>query len=53
MVDLVIPEEFCHDDVKPTGQTNHADGENLHFIWGEGNSEGAALSNDDVKAAYK
>ena len=53
MVDLVIPEEFCHDDVKPTGQTNHADGENLHFIWGEGNSEGAAFSNDDVKAAYE
>ena len=53
MVDLVIPEDFCLDDVKPTGKTSHADGENLHFIWGDGNSDGAAFSNDDVKAAYE
>ena len=53
MVDLVIPEDFCLDDVKPTGKTSHADGENLHFIWGDGNSDGAAFSNDEVKAAYE
>ena len=53
MVDLVIPEDFCLNDVKPTGKTSHADGENLHFIWGKGNSDGAAFSNDDVKAAYE
>ena len=53
MVDLVIPEDFCLDDVKPTGKTSHGDGENLHFIWGDGNSDGAAFSNDDVKAAYE
>ncbi|MDH3395647.1 MAG: ferredoxin, partial [Nitrosopumilus sp.] len=53
MVDLVIPEDFCHNDVEPTGKTSHADGENFHFIWGEGNPNGAAFSNDDVKAAYE
>ena len=52
MVDLQIPEDFCHDDVKPKGQTNHSDGENFHYIWGDGRSDGAAFSNDDVKAAY-
>ena len=53
MVDLVISEDFCHDDVEPKGSTKHADGENQHFIWGDGNSDGAAFSNDDVKAAYE
>jgi len=52
MVDLVIPEDFCHNDVKPTGKTSHSDGENKHFIWGDGRSDGAAFSNDEVKAAY-
>ena len=52
MVDLQIPEDFCHNDVKPKGKTSHSDGENLHFIWGDGRSDGAAFSNDDVKAAY-
>jgi len=33
MVDLVIPEDFCHNDVEPTGKTSHSDGENKHFIW--------------------
>ncbi len=53
MVDLVIPEDFCHNDVKPTGKTSHADGENFHWIWGKGNPNGAAFSNEDVKAAYE
>jgi len=53
MVDLVIPEDFCHNDVKPTGKTSHSDGENKHFIWGDGRSDGAAFSNDEVKAAYE
>ena len=52
MVDLQIPEDFCHNDIEPKGKTSHADGENLHFIWGDGRSDGAAFSNDDVKAAY-
>ena len=53
MVDLVIPEDFCHNDVKPVGKTSHADGENFHWIWGKGNPNGAAFSNEDVKAAYE
>ena len=51
MVDLVIPEDFCHNDVKPVGQTSHSDGENKHFIWTKG-TKGSAFDNDDVKAAY-
>ena len=38
--------------LKPKGKTSHSDGENLHFIWGDGRTDGAAFSNDDVKAAY-
>ncbi len=53
MVDLVIPEDFCHNDVKPVGKTSHSDGENKHFIWGKGDPKGKAFSNDDVKAAYE
>jgi len=53
MVDLVIPEDFCHNDVEPTGKTSHSDGENKHFIWGDGRTDGAAFSNDEVKAAYE
>ena len=53
MAELVIPEDFCHNDIKPEGKTSHADGENFHWIWGKGNSDGAAFSNDDVKAAYE
>ena len=53
MVELVIPEDFCTNDVKPVGKTSHSDGENKHFIWGKGSSDGAAFSNDDVKAAYE
>ena len=53
MVDLVIPEDFCHNDVKPVGKTSHSDGENKHFIWGEGNPNGLAFDNDDVKGAYE
>jgi len=53
MADLVIPEDFCHNDVKPVGKTNHSDGENKHFIWTKGNPKGSAFDNDDVKAAYE
>lgn len=52
MVDLVIPEDFCHTE-KPVGKTSHGDGTNFHWIWGKGNPEGAAFSNEDVKAAYE
>ncbi len=52
MVDLVIPEDFCTDDKKPVGKTSHSDGENKHFIWGKGDPNGKAFSNEDVKAAY-
>ena len=51
MADLVIPEDFCHNDVKPVGKTSHSDGENKHFIWTKG-TKGSAFDNDDVKAAY-
>jgi len=53
MVDLVIPEDFCQNDVKPVGKTSHSDGENKHFIWGKGDPNGKAFSNEDVKAAYE
>ncbi|MBT4551122.1 MAG: ferredoxin, partial [Nitrosopumilus sp.] len=52
MADLQIPEDFCHNDVEPKGKTSHGDGENFHYIWGEGRTDGAAFSNEDVKAAY-
>ena len=52
MAELVIPEDFCHEQ-KPVGKTSHKDGENFHWIWGKGNPEGAAFSNEDVKAAYE
>jgi len=52
MVELVIPEDFCQQG-DPKGKTSHSDGENKHFIWGDGHSDGAAFSNDDVKAAYE
>ena len=53
MAELQIPEDFCHNDIKPVGKTSHADGENFHWIWGEGRTDGAAFSNEDVKAAYE
>ncbi len=53
MADLVIAEDFCHNDVKPVGKTSHADGENFHWIWGKGNPKGSTFDNDDVKAAYE
>ena len=53
MVDLQIPEDFCHNDVEPKGKTSHGDGENFHYIWGDGRTDGAAFSNEDVKAAYE
>mgnify|MGYP002700514560 FL=1 len=52
MADLQIPEDFCHNDAEPKGKTSHGDGENFHYIWGEGRTDGAAFSNEDVKAAY-
>jgi len=55
MVDLVIPEDFCtSDEIKPLGKTSHADGENLHWIWNNPNTDKPLASdNDDVKAAYE
>lgn len=51
MADLQIPEDFCqHGD--PKGKTSHGNGENFHYIWGDGRTDGAAFSNEDVKAAY-
>jgi len=52
MVELVIPEDYFHDK-KPVGKTSHGNGENFHWILGQGNPEGAAFSNEDVKAAYE
>ena len=51
MVDLQIPEDFCQQG-DPKGKTSHGDGENFHYIWGDGRTDGAAFSNEDVKAAY-
>ena len=52
MADLVISEDF-HKDKEPTGKTSHGDGENFHWIWQENTgSNGAAFSDDNVKAAY-
>ncbi len=52
MVELVIPEDFCQKG-DPKGKTSHSDGENKHFIWGKGDPNGKAFSNDDVKAALE
>ena len=52
MVDLQIPEDFCQQG-DPKGKTSHGDGENFHYIWGDGRTDGAAFSNEDVKAAYE
>jgi NAD-dependent dihydropyrimidine dehydrogenase PreA subunit len=52
MADLVIAEDYFHDK-KPVGKTSHSDGENKHFIWPVNTGkDGAAFSNDEVKAAY-
>lgn len=47
MADLVIPEDFCHNDIKPKGKTSHSDGENFHWIWGDGNPDGAGSFNEN------
>ena len=52
MADLVIAEDYFHDK-KPVGKTSHSDGENRHYIWPvNAGKDGAAFSNDEVKAAY-
>ncbi len=47
-----IDEKFV-ENLETIGRTNHADGENFHFIWGNGKTDGAAFSNEEVKAAYE
>ena len=49
---MPIDEKFV-ENLEVVGRTSHADGENFHFIWGKGRSDGAAFSNDEVKAAYE
>ena len=49
---MPIDEKFV-ENLEVTGKTSHADGENKHFIWGKGKTDGAAFSNDQVKAAYE
>ncbi len=49
---MPIDEKFV-ENLEIAGKTNHSDGENKHFIWGKGKADGAAFSNDDVKAAYE
>ncbi|HUU48649.1 MAG TPA: ferredoxin family protein [Nitrosopumilaceae archaeon] len=52
MADLVISEDYFADK-KPTGKTSHSDGENFHWIWPvNSGKDGAAFSDDEVKAAY-
>ena len=43
MADLQIPEDFCQQG-DPKGKTSHSDGENFHYIWGDGRTDGAAFS---------
>ncbi|QDI88700.1 ferredoxin family protein [Candidatus Nitrosopumilus sp. SW] len=49
---MPIDEKFV-ENLEVTGKTLHSDGENKHFIWGNGRTDGEAFSNDDVKAAYE
>ena len=52
MADLVISEDYFADK-KPEGKTSHSDGENFHWIWPVNTgADGAAFSDDEVKAAY-
>ena len=46
-IDENFPEGF-----ESTGRVNHVDGENFHFRWGPGSTDGAAFSDENVKAAY-
>ncbi len=39
--------------LKVIGKTSHGDGENKHFIWGPGRTDGEAWSDENVKAAYE
>ncbi|MGB0855494.1 MAG: 4Fe-4S dicluster domain-containing protein [Nitrosopumilus sp.] len=49
---MPIDEKFV-ENLEVVGKTSHGDGENKHFIWGKGRTDGEAFSNDDVKAAYE
>ena len=49
---MPIDEKFV-ENLEIVGKTNHSDGENKHFIWGKGKTDGSAFSNDEVKAAYE
>ena len=49
---MPIDEKFT-ENMEIVGKTSHSDGENKHFIWGHGKTDGAAFSNEDVKAAYE
>ncbi|MDH3191384.1 MAG: ferredoxin family protein [Nitrosopumilus sp.] len=49
---MPIDEKFV-ENLEVVGKTSHADGENKHFIWGKGKSDGSAFSNEQVKAAYE
>ncbi len=49
---MPIDEKFV-ENLEVVGQTNHSDGENLHFIWGEGRTDGEAFSDENVLAAYE
>ena len=35
------------------GKTSHSDSENFYYVWGDGRTDGAAFSNEDVKADYE
>ena len=49
---MPIDEKFP-ENLKIIGKTSHSDGENKHFIWGPGRTDGEAFSDDNVKAAYE
>ena len=41
MGDLHISEDFCPQG-DPKGKISHSDGENFHYIWCDGRTDGAA-----------
>ena len=53
MADLVISEDYPCRKRTNLERTSHSDGENFHWIWPVNTgTDGAAFSDDEVKAAY-
>ena len=48
---MPIAENFP-EGLKPIGKIKHSDGENFHWVWGPGRTDGQAFKNEDVVNAY-